>query len=150
MSNAPAEHSKHEREVDYLRSKRGLMSWLLTVDHKRLGLMYLASVLLFFLIAGILALMLRAELFTPAQDYFSAKEYNQIMTLHGAMMVFLFIIPAVPAAFGNFFLPLHLGAKDVAFPKLNLLSFYIFIRRPRAARSRSRCSGCLSPGSRRS
>ena len=126
MSNAPAEHGKHEREVDYLRAKRGIMSWLVTVDHKRLGIMYLASVLFFFLIAGVLALTIRAELLTPEQDYLTALQYNQVMTLHGAMMVFLFIIPAVPAALGNFFLPLHLGAKDVAFPKLNLLSFYVF------------------------
>ena len=126
MSNAPAEHGKHEREVDYLRAKRGLMSWLVTVDHKRLGIMYLASVLFFFFLAGILALLIRAELLTPQQDFLTALQYNQVMTLHGAMMVFLFIIPAVPGGLGNFFLPLHLGAKDVAFPKLNLLSFYVF------------------------
>src|SRR5690606_38173540 len=103
-----------------------LMSWLVTVDHKRLGLMYLASVLLFFLVAGILAIALRTELFTPDQDFMSAQTYNQVFTLHGAIMVFLFIIPSVPAALGNFLLPLMLGAKDVAFPRLNLLSFYVY------------------------
>ena len=84
MSNAPAQHGKHEREVDYLRAKRGIMSWLVTVDHKRLGIMYLASVLFFFLIAGVLALTIRAELLTPEQDYLSALQYNQVMALHGA------------------------------------------------------------------
>ncbi|MGB1274488.1 MAG: cytochrome c oxidase subunit I, partial [Nannocystaceae bacterium] len=112
--------------VSYLKAKKGIMSWLVTVDHKRLGLMYLASVLFFFMVAGILAITLRTELFTPGQDFMSAQTYNKVFTLHGAIMVFLFIIPSVPAALGNFLLPLMLGAKDVAFPKLNLLSFYVF------------------------
>jgi len=128
MSTQPAAHShdNHPEEPSYLVSKRGIMSWLVTVDHKRLGLMYLASVLLFFFVAGVLAIALRTELFTPNQDFMSAQTYNQVYTLHGAIMVFLFIIPSVPAALGNFFLPLMLGAKDVAFPRLNLLSFYVY------------------------
>jgi cytochrome c oxidase subunit 1 len=126
MSTAVQSHDQHPEEPSYLVSKRGLMSWLVTVDHKRLGLMYLASVLFFFLVAGILAIVLRTELFTPDQDFMSAQTYNQVFTLHGAIMVFLFIIPSVPAALGNFLLPLMLGAKDVAFPRLNLLSFYVY------------------------
>ncbi|NJK32020.1 MAG: cytochrome c oxidase subunit I [Deltaproteobacteria bacterium] len=113
-------------EPSYLTAKRGLMSWLITVDHKRIGLMYLAATLFFFLVAGLLAIVLRTELFTGQQDFMSAATYNKVFTLHGAIMVFLFIIPSVPAAMGNFVMPLMLGAKDVAFPKLNLLSFYIY------------------------
>ena len=116
----------HEQEKSYLRAKDGLMSWLVTVDHKRIGMMYLVATLFFFLVAGLLALALRTELFTPGQDFMSAQTYNQVFTLHGAIMVFLFIIPSVPAALGNFLLPLMLGTRDVAFPKLNLLSFYIY------------------------
>ncbi len=125
-SDSHAHHS-HGEEKSYLVSKRGLMSWLITVDHKRIGLMYLAATLFFFLVAGVLALVLRTELFTPDQDFMSAQTYNKVFTLHGAIMVFLFIIPSVPAALGNFCLPLMLGARDVAFPKLNLLSFYIYV-----------------------
>jgi len=125
MAHHPAQ-SEHAPEPDYIRAKKGIMSWLVTVDHKRLGLMYLASVMFFFMVAGILAIALRTELFTPGQDFMSAQTYNKVFTLHGAIMVFLFIIPSVPAAMGNFLLPLMLGAKDVAFPKLNLLSFYVF------------------------
>ncbi|PCC74220.1 cytochrome c oxidase subunit 1 [Nannocystis exedens] len=115
-----------EREPpNYLNAKRGLLSWLLTVDHKRIGVMYLVTTNFFFLVGGILALVLRTELFTPDQDFMSAQTYNQVFTLHGAVMTFLFIIP-ISATLGNFILPLMLGAKDVAFPKLNLLSYYIF------------------------
>ncbi len=114
-------------EPSYLTAKRGLMSWLVTVDHKRIGLMYLVSVLFFFLVGGLFALAVRMELFSPAENYFSADTYNKLFTLHGAVMVFLVIIPSIPASLGNFFLPLMLGVKDVAFPKLNLLSFYIYV-----------------------
>jgi cytochrome c oxidase subunit 1 len=113
--------------ADYLSSKKGLMSWLVTLDHKRIGLMYLVSILTFFMVSGIFAVLLRTELLTPAGDMFSADTYNKLFTLHGAIMVFLFIIPSVPASLGNFFLPLMLGAKDVAFPRLNLLSYYIYV-----------------------
>ena len=110
----------------YLNAERGLWSWLTTVDHKRIGLMYLGSITLFFLIGGILALVLRTELLTPTRSFIEADTYNQIFTLHGAIMIFFFLVPSVPAALGNFILPLQLGAKDVAFPRLNLASFYIY------------------------
>jgi cytochrome c oxidase subunit 1 len=127
MSDKDDKHGDHAQpEPSYLTSKRGLMSWLVTVDHKRIGLMYLTATLFFFLVAGLLAIALRTELFTGQQDFMSAQTYNKVFTLHGAIMVFLFIIPSVPAAMGNFVMPLMLGAKDVAFPKLNLLSFYIY------------------------
>ncbi len=110
----------------YLNHSSGLKSWLLTLDHKRIGLMYLFSVLTFFFVGGIFALLVRTELFTPGKTIMTADQYNQSFTYHGVMMVFMVIIPLVPAILGNFVLPMHLGAKDVAFPKLNLASLYFF------------------------
>ncbi|MGE0710875.1 MAG: cytochrome c oxidase subunit I [Planctomycetota bacterium] len=103
------------------------MSWLLTIDHKRIGIMYMIATLSAFLVAGCLALAVRTELLTPEPLFMDSDTYNRAFTLHGAMMVFLFIIPSVPGALGNFVLPIMLGAKDVAFPRLNLLSFYLWI-----------------------
>jgi cytochrome c oxidase subunit I len=128
----PSEEARHETYLD----ARGVRSWLLTLDHKRIGLMYLAAVSLFFMVAGLLALLVRLELFTPELDVLrhsadaagiNGDLYNRVFTLHGVIMVFLFIIPAVPAILGNFFLPLMLGARDVAFPRLNLMSWYIYM-----------------------
>lgn len=113
-------------EENYLQGG-GLWSWLTTVDHKRIGVMYLATTFLFFLVGGILAMMIRAELFTPGETIMGANMYNKVFTLHGAIMIFLFLIPVIPAGLGNFFLPIMIGAKDVAFPKLNLASYYIFV-----------------------
>ncbi|HFE44960.1 MAG TPA: cytochrome c oxidase subunit I [Nannocystis exedens] len=127
MSEQPASYDlENPSEPNFYRASKGLKSWIFTIDHKRLGVMYLVAVLTFFFVAGILALTLRTELLTPQQDFVSASTYNQLFTLHGALMVFLFIIPATPAALGNFLLPLMLGAKDVAFPRLNLLSFWVY------------------------
>lgn len=113
---------------NYLTHTRGILSWMLTLDHKRIGLMYLAGVSFSFLLGGIFALLIRAHLFSPAGTLFTDPgTYNQVFTLHGAIMVFLFIIPSVPAALGNFLLPIMLGAKDVAFPRLNLGSFYLWV-----------------------
>ncbi len=114
-------------EVNYLNATKGLKSWLLTLDHKRIGVMYLVTILTFFMVGGLLALGIRAELFTPEGDLFTAATYNKMFTLHGAIMVFLVLVPAIPASIGNFVLPLMLGQKDVAFPKLNLASFWIYI-----------------------
>jgi cytochrome c oxidase subunit 1 len=115
----------------YLNENTSLWDWISTVDHKRIGLMYLAGSLFFFMIAGLLALALRLVLLTPRHQLFgitiTADSYNRLFTLHGAIMVFLFIIPAIPGSLTNFVLPLMLGAKDVAFPKLNLASFYIYM-----------------------
>jgi cytochrome c oxidase subunit I len=116
----------HVPGENFLNSPKGLKTWLITLDHKRIGLMYLASVVLFFFVGGLLALGVRLELLTPRETIMSADAYNQVFTLHGAIMVFLFIIPSIPAALGNFLLPLMLGAKDVAFPRLNLASLYIY------------------------
>ena len=113
--------------TNYLNAKSGLMSWLFTIDHKRIGVMYLATVLSFFLVGGLLALGIRAELFTPAGNIFDAATYNKVFTLHGAIMVFLVLVPAIQATHDNFVLPLQLGTVDVAFPKLNLASFHIYV-----------------------
>jgi cytochrome c oxidase subunit 1 len=123
-SHASAEHGHHD---NYLVAKKGLSSWLWTVDHKRLGIMYLASVILFFIVGGLAAIAVRSELMNPAKDFMDADAYNRMFTLHGAVMVFLVIIPSIPASLGNFVLPLMLGAKDVAFPKLNLASFWVYV-----------------------
>lgn len=118
-------------EDNYLTHTSGFLSWALTLDHKRIGLMYLAGVLASFASGGVLALLIRLHLWNPnidkTQALFSNQVYNQIFTLHGAIMVFLFIIPSIPAALGNFLLPIMLGTKDVAFPRLNLGSFYLWI-----------------------
>src|SRR5699024_7284978 len=122
---------RYEPEEDpqkyYLNEETGIWAWLTTVDHKKIGIMYLASITLFFFVGGIMALLLRTELWTPAKTFIEANTYNELFTLHGTIMVFLFLVPAVPAALGNFILPLQLGAKDVAFPKLNLFSYYIYL-----------------------
>ena len=114
---------------NYLTFTRGFLSWALTLDHKRIGLMYLVAVLGSFLVGGIFALLVRTELLTPGATIpgVDADVYNQFFTLHGAIMVFLVIIPSIPAALGNFVLPIMLGAKDVAFPRMNLGSFYLWI-----------------------
>jgi cytochrome c oxidase subunit 1 len=123
-----APHGGHAAsDVDYLHAEKGLWSWLTTLDHKRIGLMYLAVVLAAFTLGGVFALLVRLELLTPGRTIMDADTYNHMFTLHGVVMVFLFIIPSVPAALGNFFLPMQLGTKDVAFPRLNLLSFYIYV-----------------------
>ncbi len=118
--------AQSQAEVNYLNHARGLKSWLLTLDHKRIGLLYLISIALFFVVGGILALLVRLELFEPGQTIMSAETYNHVFTLHGAIMIFLFLIPAAPTVLGNFALPIMIGARDVAFPRLNLASWYIF------------------------
>ena len=112
---------------DYLNCSKGIMSWLGTLDHKRIGIMYLIGVGLAFLSGGAFALLVRLHLWEPEGFLFSNATYNQIFTLHGAFMVFLFVIPAIPGSIGNMVLPLMVGAKDVALPRLNLLSFYLWV-----------------------
>lgn len=115
----------HDHHQNYLQGG-GIKSWFTTLDHKRIGIMYLAATMLFFAVGGIFALLVRLELWQPGA-LFSPDAYNKMFTYHGAIMIFMFIIPIIPAALGNFFLPIMIGAKDVAFPRLNLLSYYIFI-----------------------
>jgi len=115
-----------ERE-NYLNATYGLKSWLLTVDHKRIALLYLISITFFFFIGGFFALLIRLELLTPAGDLVQSDTYNKLFTMHGQVMVFFFLIPAVPAVLGNFLIPIMIGAKDLAFPRINLLSWYLYI-----------------------
>src|SRR3954466_6546742 len=110
---------------NYLRDGTTVGSWLNTRDHKRIGVMFLAAVLFFFLVGGVFALALRMKLLFPGPFLFDALTYNRLFTLHGLTILFLSPPPAIPSGFGNFMLPLMLGARDVAFPRLNLASFYI-------------------------
>ena len=112
---------------NYLTHTRGILSWIFTLDHKRIGVMYLVGILSSFLLGGLLALMIRMHLFRPSGTLLTPERYNEVFTLHGAVMIFLFIIPSIPAALGNFVLPIMLGAKDVAFPRLNLASFHLWV-----------------------
>ncbi len=114
-------------QENYLTEGYGLKSWLLTTDHKRIGLLYLLSITFFFAIGGVYATLIRLELLTPAGDLVSADTYNRLFTMHGIMMIFFFLLPSIPAVMGNFLLPLMIGAKDVAFPKLNLASWYMYM-----------------------
>ena len=125
VDHAPESHSGHHES--YLTAKKGIGSWIFTLDHKRIGVMYLASLMTFFLVGGLLALGVRLEHITAHQDWFTADTYNRIFTLHGAIMVFLFLVPSIPASLGNIVLPLMLGAKDVAFPRLNLASYHLYV-----------------------
>jgi cytochrome c oxidase subunit 1 len=130
MANGTIAVPGRTAEVDFynVRTKRkGILSWLLTIDHKRIGIMYLVVVLFFFLVAMSIGVLMRLEMLTPGETFMSAQTYNSFFTLHGVIMVFLFIIPSVPAIFGNFFLPIQIGAQDVQFPKLNLMSWYLYI-----------------------
>ena len=112
---------------NYLTHEYGVKSWLLTKDHKRIAILYLAAISFFFFLGGVFATIIRLELLTPPGDLVSAQTYNKLFTLHGVIMVFLFMIPSIPATLGNFLVPMMIGCKDLAFPKLNLLSWYIFI-----------------------
>ncbi len=114
-------------QPSYLEGKKGLFSWIFTLDHKRIALLYLYAIIAFFLVGMTLGLLMRLELLNPGKDLVEPTTYNQIFTLHGVIMIFLFIIPSIPAVFGNFFLPLMLGTDDVAFPKLNLLSWWLYV-----------------------
>jgi len=113
--------------TNYLNAEYGLKSWLLTKDHKRIALLYLGAVSFFFFIGSLYAMAIRLELLTPQGDLMQSSTYNKTFTQHGIVMVFFFLIPAIPATLGNFLIPLMIGAKDLAFPKINLLSWYIYI-----------------------
>lgn len=116
-----------ESYIKYQGRYKGILGWLLTTDHKRIGLLYLISMLTFFLVGVTFGVLMKLEMLTPGRTIMNPETYNSLFTLHGVIMIFLFIIPGVPAVFGNFFLPIQLGAKDVAFPRLNLLSWYLYI-----------------------
>ncbi|MFN2384864.1 MAG: cytochrome c oxidase subunit I [Thermoanaerobaculia bacterium] len=128
MSAEPLPAVERERErTHYLNASYGVKSWLLTRDHKRIALLYLASITLFFFLGGAFAVMIRLELITPPGDLVQSETYNKLFTMHGVIMIFFFLIPSIPAVLGNFLVPMMIGAKDLAFPRLNLLSWYIFM-----------------------
>ena len=121
-----------EREPSYLEYKgkhKGIFSWILSTDHKRIGLLYLFSILSLFAIGATLGLLMKFELIAPGKTLMDAQAYNAFFTLHGIVMIFAVVIPGLPAVFGNFLLPIMIGAKDVAFPKINLLSWYLVCNR---------------------
>jgi cytochrome c oxidase subunit I len=127
IEDAPFIEPSTKERRNYLNDEYGVLSWLLTKDHKRIAILYLFSVTIFFFVGGIFAFLMRLELLTPAGDMFTSDTYNKFFSLHGIVMIFFFLIPAIPAVMGNFILPIMLGAKDLAFPKLNLASWYIYI-----------------------
>ena len=127
MMTTSTAHAETKAERNYLSAGYGIRSWLLTVDHKRIALLYLISLTAFFTIGGLFAVLIRLELLTPQGDLFQSETYNKLFTMHGTFMVFFFLLPSIPAVLGNFFLPLMIGARDVAFPRLNLLSWYLYI-----------------------
>src|SRR5437763_1106940 len=113
--------------LNYLNNGHGAASWLFTTDHKRIALLYLVSITAFFFIGGLFALLIRLELLTPAGDLLLPDTYNKAFTMHGQVMVFFFLIPSIPAVLGNFLIPIMIGSRDLAFPRINLLSWYIYI-----------------------
>ena len=121
-----ASHST-EAKTNYLNADYSIKSWLLTTDHKRIAILYLISITVFFFLGGLFAMLIRLELLTPAGDLVLSDNYNKLFTMHGMVMIFLFLIPSIPSVFGNFLVPMMIGAKDLAFPKLNLASWYIYM-----------------------
>jgi len=111
---------------NYLNVDFGIRSWLLTKDHKRIAWLYLGSITLFFVLGGLFAVLIRLELLTPAGDLVQSENYNKLFTMHGAIMIFFFLIPSIPAVLGNFLVPMMVGARDLAFPRINLASWYIY------------------------
>src|SRR5437870_1499310 len=116
-----------EPEPNYLTNGNTISSWLLTKDHKRIAVLYLVSITLLFALGGIAAGVIRAELTAPTGHFIASETYNKMFTMHGVLMVFFFLVPSIPATLGNFFVPMMIGAKDLAFPKINLASWYIFV-----------------------
>jgi cytochrome c oxidase subunit 1 len=112
--------------VHYLNADYGIKSWLFTTDHKRIALLYLSSITLMFFVGGAAATLMRLELMTPQGDLMQPETYNKLFTIHGIIMIFFFLIPSIPAVLGNFLVPMMIGARDLAFPRLNLLSWYVF------------------------
>ncbi|HAF92696.1 MAG TPA: cytochrome c oxidase subunit I [Pseudomonas sp.] len=118
---------KAVREPSYLEAEHGILSWLLTTDHKRIAVLYLLAVTFFFVVGGLAASLIRIELVTPDGDLLTADGYNRAFTIHGVIMVWFFLIPSIPSVFGNFLVPIMVGARDMAFPRLNLASWYLLV-----------------------
>ena len=114
-------------KTNFWSKENGVLSWLLTGDHKRIAMLYLISITVFFFIGGAMAGLIRLELLTPQPDLMATDTYNKVFSMHGLIMVFFFLVPSVPATLGNFLIPIMVGAKDLALPKINLLSWYLYI-----------------------
>ena len=115
------------RTPNYLNAEHSVKSWLLTTDHKRIALLYLVSITVMFALGGIFAMLIRIELITPQGDLLSSDSYNRAFSMHGIIMIFFFLVPSIPATLGNFLVPMMVGARDLAFPRINLLSWYLYI-----------------------
>ena len=127
LTRSPLATTKLLPRRNYLTTGSTLWSWLCTTDHKRIAILYMLSITLFFFIGGAAAVIIRLDLMTPAGDLVTSESYNRLFTLHGIIMVWFFLIPSIPNVLGNFLIPLMIGARDLAFPKLNLLSWYIYM-----------------------
>ena len=120
----------YTESIPFMKSKGGrsaILEWMLTTDHKRIGILYFFTILSMFIVGMIVGLVIRLHLFNPAYNILGPQTYNAAFTLHGVIMIFLFVIPSIPASFGNIFLPILLGAEDVSFPRINLLSYYLYL-----------------------
>lgn len=120
-------NGKHPSYLDYQGKHKGLLGWVLSTDHKRIGILYLTTIISFFLVGVTFGFLMRLELIAPGKTIIDPQTYNSFFTLHGVIMIFLFVVPGIPAIFGNFFLPILIGARDVSFPRLNLLSWYLYV-----------------------
>jgi cytochrome c oxidase subunit 1 len=116
-----------EHRTNYLNAEHSVGSWLLTTDHKRIAVLYLVSITLMFALGGLFAMLIRIELITPQGDLLSSDAYNRAFSMHGIIMIFFFLVPSIPATLGNFLVPMMIGARDLAFPRINLLSWYLYI-----------------------
>jgi cytochrome c oxidase subunit 1 len=127
MSTTTIEEPRVSSRVDYLNTEYGWKSWLFTLDHKRIALLYLVSITLYFFVGGAFAVLMRIHLIEPQGALVQPETYNRLFTMHGIIMIFFFLIPSIPAVFGNFLVPMMIGARDLAFPRLNLLSWYVYM-----------------------
>lgn len=120
-------NGKHPSYIEYQGKHKGILGWILSTDHKRIAIIYLVAIISFFLVGMTFGFLMRLELIAPGRTIMDAQTYNSFFTLHGVIMIFLFVIPGIPAIFGNFFLPILIGARDVAFPRLNLFTWYLYV-----------------------
>jgi cytochrome c oxidase subunit 1 len=119
--------TEHVSYLDHQGKYKGIFAWIFATDHKRIGLLYMYAIVAFFFVGVILGLLMRIELFAPGETIMKPQTYNGVFTVHGVIMIFMVVIPGLSAVFGNFFLPIHIGAKDVSFPKLNRFSWWLFM-----------------------
>src|SRR5499425_368860 len=127
MSTVALPETSLRSRVNYLNADYGIKSWLLTIDHKRIALLYLASITVMFVVGGAFAVVMRLHLVVPQGALVQPETYNKLFTMHGIMMIFFFLVPSIPATLGNFLVPMMIGARDLAFPRINLLSWYLYI-----------------------